>query len=196
MIKSEEIISLCDTDEVEARKKYKDVFEYVDMVNGVVVSVGNHPAGCVVSPMPVDEWFGTFTTSSDEYPISMLNMKEIDSLNFVKLDILSLDNIGLIYKTCELANIPFATPDNIPSDDNKVWQSIRDDTTMIFQWESQSATQYLKQLLSDETVKKIKEKNKDMSYMDLLSMEQFDLLVNLIGINSQMVFIRITGMRH
>ena len=166
---SEEIISLCDTDEVEARKKYKDVFKYVDMVNGVVVSVGNHPAGCVVSPMPVDEWFGTFTTSSDEYPISMLNMKEIDSLNFVKLDILGLDNIGLIYKTCELANIPFATPDNIPSDDDKVWQSIRDDTTMIFQWESQSATQYLKQLLSDETVAKIKEKNKDMSYMDLLS---------------------------
>ena len=166
---SEEIISLCDTDEATARKKYKDVFKYVDMVNGVVVSVGNHPAGCVVSPMPVDEWFGTFTTSSDEYPISMLNMKEIDSLNFVKLDILGLDNIGLIYKTCELANIPFATPDNIPSDDDKVWQSIRDDTTMIFQWESQSATQYLKQLLSDETITRIRKGNKNLSYMDLLS---------------------------
>lgn len=153
----------------DIRSKYKKLFKYVDLVNGVIVSIGNHPAGCVVSPVPVDEWFGTFTTSSDEYPISMLNMKEIDSLNFVKLDILGLDNIGLIYKTCELANIPFATPDNIPPDDMKVWESIRDDTTMIFQWESQSATQYLKQLLSDETVAKIKEKNKDMSYMDLLS---------------------------
>lgn len=139
------------------------------MVNGVVVSVGNHPAGCVVSPTPVDEWFGTFTTSSDEYPISMLNMKEIDSLNFVKLDILGLDNIGLIYKTCDMVGIPFATPDNIPPDDMKVWKSIRDDTTMIFQWESQSATQYLKQLLSDETIKQIREDNKNLSYMDLLS---------------------------
>ncbi len=166
---SEEIIAASEEDEQAARNKYSKVFKYVDMVNGVVVSVGNHPAGCVVSPFPVDEWFGTFSTSSDEYPISMLNMKEIDSLNFVKLDILGLDNIGLIYKTCDEAGIPFATPDNIPADDMNVWNSIRDDTTMIFQWESPSATAYLKQLMSDETIAKIKEQNPDASMMDLLS---------------------------
>lgn len=158
-----------ETDEESLRKKYGELFKYVDLVNGVVVSVGNHPAGCVVSPIPVDEWFGTFTTSSDEYPVSLLNMKEIDSLNFVKLDILGLDNIGLIYKTCDMAGIPFATPDNIPADDIAVWESIRDDTTMIFQWESQSATQYLRQLLSDETIRRIREGNDNLSYMDLLS---------------------------
>lgn len=166
---SEEIIAMCEIDEDAARKKYPNVFKYVDLVNGVVVSVGNHPAGCVVSPIPVDEWFGTFTTSSDEYPVSLLNMKEIDSLNFVKLDILGLDNIGLIYKTCDLVGIPFATPDNIPADDMAVWNSIKDDTTMIFQWESQSATVYLKQLFSDETIARIREKNPNFSYMDLLS---------------------------
>lgn len=165
-----EIIDLAEVDEEKARKLYPEVFYYVDMVNGVVVSVGNHPAGCVVSPFPVDEWFGTFTTSTDEYPISLLNMKEIDSLNFVKLDILGLDNIGLIYKTCDAANIPFATPDNIPLDDIKVWESIREDTTMIFQWESQSATAYLRQLMSNKTITKIKAKNPDASFMDLLSM--------------------------
>lgn len=167
-----EVNTICDRvddHEEELRKKYKELFRYVDMVNGVVVSVGNHPAGCVVSPVPVDEWFGTFTTSSDIYPISMLNMKEIDSLNFVKLDILGLDNIGLIYKTCELANIPFATPDNIPPDDMNVWNSIRDDTTMIFQWESQSATQYLRKLFSDETIARIRAGNPNLSYMDLFS---------------------------
>lgn len=165
-----EIIDLAEVDEEKARKLYPEVFYYVDMVNGVVVSVGNHPAGCVVSPFPVDEWFGTFTTSTDEYPISLLNMKEIDSLNFVKLDILGLDNIGLIYKTCDAANIPFATPDNIPLDDIKVWESIREDTTMIFQWESQSATAYLRQLMSNKTITRIKAKNPDASFMDLLSM--------------------------
>lgn len=166
---AEEIIELAEIDEEAARKKYPKVFKYVDLVNGCVVSVGNHPAGCVVSPVPVDEWFGTFTSSTDEYPISMLNMKEIDSLNFVKLDILGLDNIGLIYKACDLAGIPFLTPDNTPPDDIDVWNSIRDDTTMIFQWESQSATAYLHQLMSDETIKAIKEKNPNFSYMDLLS---------------------------
>lgn len=166
---ADQLIELCESDEAKTRKQYSRIFKYVDLVMGCVVSVGNHPAGCVVSPVPVDEWFGTFTTTSDEYPISVLNMKEIDSLNFVKLDILGLDNIGLIYKTCELAGIPFLTPDNTPADDMDVWNSIRDDTTMIFQWESQSATAYLKQLFSDETVARIKEKNPDFSYMDLLS---------------------------
>lgn len=166
---SEEVIALAEADEMKARKKYPNIFKYVDLVNGVVVSVGNHPAGCVVSPYPVDEWFGTFTTTTDEYPISMLNMKEIDALNFVKLDILGLDNIGLIYKTCDIAGIPFATPDNIPPDDMNVWNSIKQDTTMIFQWESQSATNYLKQLFSDNTINKIKAKNPNTSYMDLLS---------------------------
>lgn len=164
-----QLANMIDDDEAGARKKYPAIFRLVDMVNGCVVSVGNHPAGCVVSPVPVDEWFGTFTSATDDYPISVLNMKEIDSLNFVKLDILGLDNIGLIYKTCELAGIPFLTPDNTPADDEAVWNSIREDTTMIFQWESKSATAYLKQLFSDATVARIREKNPNFSYMNLLS---------------------------
>ena len=164
-----QLANMIDDDEAGARKKYPAIFRLVDMVNGCVVSVGNHPAGCVVSPVPVDEWFGTFTSATDDYPISVLNMKEIDSLNFVKLDILGLDNIGLIYKTCELAGIPFLTPDNTPADDKAVWDSIKDDTTMIFQWESKSATAYLKQLFSDTTVARIREKNPNFSYMNLLS---------------------------
>lgn len=166
---AEQLIELAENSETKAREKYPRVFHYVDLVNGCVVSVGNHPAACVVSPVPVDEWFGTFTTAGDKYPISVLNMKEIDSLNFVKLDILGLDNIGLIYKTCELAGIPFLTPDNTPADDLDVWNSIREDTTMIFQWESNSATSYLKQLFSDSTINRIKKKNKNFSYIDLLS---------------------------
>ena len=169
LTKADEIIALAEYDECAARAQYPEVFKYVDLVLGVIVSVGNHPSACVVSPYPVDEWFGTFTTSTDNYPISVINMKEIDSLNFVKLDILGLDNIGLIYKTCDLVGIPFATPDNVPPDDQAVWDSIREDTTTIFQWESNSATAYLKQLLSPDTVNKIKEKNPDVTYMDLLS---------------------------
>ena len=164
-----QLINSVESDEEQIRKKYPRIFKYVDLVNGVVVSVGNHPAGVVVSPYPVDEWFGTFTTSTDEYPISLINMKEIDSLNFVKLDILALDNIGLIYKTCDLAGIPYATPDNIPLDDINVWNSIKEDTTMIFQWESQSATAYLKQLFSDTTIERIRKENPNFSYMELLS---------------------------
>lgn len=152
------------------RKKYPDLFYYVDIIDGVIVSVGNHPAGVVISPFSVDDWFGVFSTKSNNHFISQINMKEIDSLNFVKLDVLGLDCVGLINKTCELANIPRLTPDNMDFDDMKVWNSIREDYTMIFQFESDSSGAYIKQLFSDQTIARIREINPNFSYIDLMSM--------------------------
>ena len=150
--------------------KYPELFEYVDIVNGTIVSIGNHPAGLVVSPFPIDEWFGLCSTKTNEYMISQINMKEIDSLSFVKLDVLGLDCVGLINETCDLANIPRITPDNISFDDEKVWNEIKEDCTLIFQFESSYAGDYIKQLFSDETIKKIKKQNKNFSYIDLMAM--------------------------
>ena len=166
-----EVDVICDkleADEETLRKQYPKLFYYADMVVNVIVSVGFHPAGLVVSPFPIEDYFGIFTTSTNQYPIAQWNMKEIDSLNFVKLDILSLDNIGLINKTCELANIKRLTPQNV-ADDIKVWKSIRDDTTLIFQFESAFASDYIKGLFSDKTIAKIKEYNPNFSYIDLMS---------------------------
>lgn len=151
-------------------KKYPELFKYVDIVKGTIVSIGNHPAGLVVSPHPVDEWFGLCSTSGNDNMISQINMKEIDGLSFVKLDVLGLDCVGLINETCDLAGIPRITPDNISFDDKKVWDEIREDCTMIFQFESSYAGDYIKQLFSNETIEKIKEKNKNFSYIDLMSM--------------------------
>lgn len=151
-------------------EKYPELFKYVNIVKGTIVSIGNHPAGLVVSPYPVDEWFGLCSTATNENMISQINMKEIDGLNFVKLDVLGLDCVGLINETCDLAGIDRITPDNISFDDDKVWQEIRKDNTMIFQFESDYAGDYLSQVLSDDTVAKIKEKNSNFSRIDLMSM--------------------------
>lgn len=151
-------------------KKYPELFMYVDIVKGTIVSIGSHPAGLVVSPYPVDEWFGVCSTKTNDNMISQINMKEIDGLNFVKLDVLGLDCVGLINETCDLADIPRITPDNISFDDVNVWNEIKDDCTMIFQFESPFASDYLMRVLSDETVAKIKEKNPNFSYIDLMSM--------------------------
>lgn len=151
-------------------EKYSELFKYVDIVKGTIVSIGNHPAGLVVSPYPVDEWFGLCSTKTNDNMISQINMKEIDGLSFVKLDVLGLDCVGLINETCDLAGIPRVTPDNISFDDKKVWDEIRDDCTMIFQFESSYAGDYIKHLFSDSTIDNIKEKNENFSYIDLMSM--------------------------
>jgi DNA polymerase-3 subunit alpha len=167
-----EVSEMCENieeKEAQYRKKYTELFEYVDILQGVIVSVGSHPCGFIVSPVPLDESIGLFTTSTSEYPISQINMKEVDGLNFVKLDILGLDNIQIINEVCELANIERLTPDNMQENDEKVWDSILESNLGVFQWESTFAHEYYKKLFSKDTISKIKTKNPNFNYMDLFS---------------------------
>lgn len=165
---SNEITKVIETREEEMRAKYPTLFKYVDIIRGTVKSMGIHACGTVVSPFPLEDTIGLCSSKSDSYPVSQLNMKELDSLNFVKLDILGLDTMDLINTTCKLAHIPRLNPNNTPSDE-KVWEDIYQDTTCIFQWESDMATSFLRKLFSKETLQKIREKNPNFSYIDLLS---------------------------
>ena len=168
----DEVGNICnrvEVDEAGCRKQYPDLFKYVDIVNGCVVSVGNHPCGLVVSPYSIDDRMGLFTTSTDDVPISQINMKEVDLQNYVKLDLLKLDTIELINETCKLAGIERLTPDNVDINDKAVWDSIRDDTTAIFQWEGATGDRYIKQLLSESNIQKFKKLNPNVDYMTLLS---------------------------
>lgn len=165
-----EINEICDNienKEEEYRALYSQLFEYVDIINGTIVSVGTHPCGVVVSDRELDENMGLMSLSTCDYPVTMLNMKEIDSQNYVKLDLLALDNITLINKTCRLLGIERLNPNNVP-DDEKVWKSIRDNTLGIFQWEG-TGENYIKDLFSDETIANVKKYNPNFKYIDLFS---------------------------
>lgn len=159
-----------DRDEAKLRDKYPKLFKFVDLLNGVIVSVGTHPAGLVVSPFPIEGIMGTCTLSTTNYPVTQINMKEIDGLNFVKLDLLGLDNVEIIDETCKLAGIENITPSSIDDSDVAVWNSIRDSALGVFQWESSSAWSYYRRLFSDATIEKIKVNNPNFNYMDLFSM--------------------------
>lgn len=163
------INKLSETDEYKAREQYPEVFEYVDIVNGTIVSVGTHPSGVLICDLPIEELVGLCSLSTSDYPVSMLNMKELDDLMYVKLDILGLDNIGVINDTCKMVGIDRLTPDNVDLEDEKVWKSIRDNTTLIFQWESNSAQQYIKRFMSDRTLSIAKEKVPNFSMIKWLS---------------------------
>ena len=166
---SEDAIAIFEYDETAARDKYPELFKYVDLIKGTIVSVGSHPCGTIVSPHDITDKLGTFTTSTSAYPISQINMKEVDSLNYVKLDLLKLDTIELINETCKLAGIDRLTPDNVDITDINVWNAIRDDTTQIFQWEGQTGESYIKRLLSDENIEKFKKADPNIDRMTLLS---------------------------
>ncbi len=167
--KAEEIIKLAESDEPAARKKYSEVFKYVDIVKGTIVSIGTHPSGVLISDLPIEETVGLCSVSTSPYPVSMINMKELDDLMYVKLDILGLDNIGVINDTCKALDMERLTPDNVDMEDAEVWRSIRDDTTLIFQWESNSAQQYLKRFMSDKTIEEAKKRIPNFSMLKWMS---------------------------
>lgn len=169
----DEATAICNACEDEVppnlRKKYPELFDYVDIVNGTIVSIGTHPSGVLVSDKNIDALIGTCSIASSPYPVSMLNMKELDAQMWVKLDILGLDNVGVMNETCKLLGIPPLKPDNIDLDDMDVWRSIRDDTTLIFQWESNSSQAFLKKFMSDKTIEAAKSRMENFSMMKWMS---------------------------
>lgn len=164
-----EISKEVETREQELRKQYPEVFKYADIVSGTIVSIGTHPSGVLLSDLNIEETVGLCSTSASDYPVSMINMKELDELMYVKLDILGLDNIGVINDTCKALGIERLTPDNTDLDDMDVWRSIRDDTTLIFQWESNSAQAYLKKFMSDATLEIAKQRVPNFSMLKWMS---------------------------
>lgn len=154
----------------EIREKYPEMFKYVDMVIGTITSLGRHAAGIVCSPSDIDYDFGTLSIASDPRPVSQIDMHEIDSLNYVKLDLLGLNAVGLIDNACKLAGIEYLTPDKVDFTDENVIKSIAEDTTLIFQFESGFASDSLKRTLSDKTLANIKKQNDNISYLDIMAM--------------------------
>lgn len=153
----------------EYRKQYPELFRYVDIITGVYVSIGTHPSGVLVSDHDIESEIGLCRISGSDYPVSMLDMKSLDRMMYVKLDILGLDTIGVINETCRLAGIPRINPSDLDYNDMKVWDSIRKDTTLIFQFESDSAQAYVRDFLSKETIDKVKALNPNFSMLKWFS---------------------------
>jgi len=170
LIEVDEITKNIETNEEKYREEYPELFKYVDLLQGVNVSVGTHPCGLITSPIYINDNIGLCTLPTSEYPVSQINMKEIDGLNFVKLDILSLDNIEIINKTCEYANIERLTPDNTDQNDKNVWNSILESSLGVFQWEGSYAHDIYRKLFNSETMQIIKLQTPNITYMDLFSM--------------------------
>jgi DNA polymerase III alpha subunit/intein/homing endonuclease len=150
-------------------KEYDKLFELSRLLEGTITSVGAHASGMITSTLNIDEELGTFTVSTNPRKISQVDMKGVDSLNFVKLDILGLDNIQIINETCKLANIERLTPNNVDFEDDKVWNDILNSNLGIFQWESDFAHQIYKKLFSKETLNKIQNVTGKVDKLALLS---------------------------
>lgn len=124
-------------------KKYPELFYYYDGLLNTAVSQSMHPAGIIVSPVTVNDNYGTFY--NDNKKISYIDMDEIHEISLVKFDILGLKNIQIIKETCDLVNIKYPLSHEIDWNDEKVWSDILISKVGIFQFESDFGYTLLKQ---------------------------------------------------
>lgn len=152
------------------QEKYPEQMWFADRLRGVIHAIGSHPSGFVVSPVPLDENMGLIYTKDSTRRVSAINMKDIDGLNFLKIDVLGLASIQLTNDVCKMAEVERLVPDTVDDSDEKVWNSMLESTLSCFQWESETAFSYYKKLFNPSTVGLLKEKiGDDLSYINLFS---------------------------
>jgi DNA polymerase III alpha subunit/intein/homing endonuclease len=123
----------------------QDLFYYLKGLKGTIVAKGTHPSGIIGSPITLSDSMGVFYKDGNlDMPVSTCAMKAVDSLNYVKFDILGLKTVGIIKDACKYACIPYPKSHQINWEDNKVWDNMIETQQGVFQFEGDYAFDLLK----------------------------------------------------
>ncbi|OHD79160.1 MAG: hypothetical protein A2355_06150 [Spirochaetes bacterium RIFOXYB1_FULL_32_8] len=123
----------------------KDLFYYFDGLKGTIIAKGTHPAGIIGSPITLADNLGVYYKDGDEsHPVSICSMKAVDSVNFVKFDILGLKTVGIMKDVYKSIGSHYLKAHEIDWNDNKVWDNMITSNVGVFQFEGDYAFSLLK----------------------------------------------------
>lgn len=118
------------------REDNKELFYYFDGIKGTIISKGMHAAGMIGSPITLNDNLGVFYSGGDNnIPVAVCTKKAVDSINYVKYDILGLTTIGVLQDTFRLAGVPWKYSHEMDWNDEKVWDDMMRCSTGVFQFE-------------------------------------------------------------
>lgn len=170
-----QIKDLYENNPVKAKEKYPQLFYYFDGLKGTIISKGMHPAGMIASPISLHDNIGF--VYEDGLPIVQCGMKSVDSLNYVKFDILGLKNIGIIKKTFEYLDMDYKKSHEIDWNDDEVWEDMITSPVGLFQFEAPYAFDLLKQFkpkkINDMSIVNAALRPSGASYRDKLMKKKF-----------------------
>lgn len=125
------------------KKKYDEIFYYFDGMVDTRVSQSVHPAGIVISPVTLDDNYGTFI--KDDQVILQIDMEEIHEVSLVKYDLLALKTLKIIRDACDYAGIPYPKSYEVNWDDQDVWQDMLKSPVGVFQMEGDYSHKLLRE---------------------------------------------------
>jgi len=139
---------------INNNSKVKHIFDIAFRLEGITRHASKHAAGIVITPKATDEMLPIFIPPKDDAVVAQYAMTELESIGFLKIDLLGLKNLTLIKKTVELIkqhrNIDIDI-DHIPLDDKATFELIQaGKTSGVFQLESEGLKEVLRKLHPDK----------------------------------------------
>lgn len=124
------------------RKNHPEIYYYFDGMIGCRISQSVHPAGMIISPITLDDNYGTFEKDGERCLI--LDMEDAHAVGLVKYDMLVLKTVQVIRDTTRLLGVPYPRTHEIDWNDKNVWDDMITSPAMIFQMEGDYAFQCLR----------------------------------------------------
>lgn len=135
---------------IDGNPKVKHIFDIASRLEGLTRHASKHAAGIVISPDPIDEVLPLFVPSKSTDLVTQYAMTELESLGFLKIDLLGLKNLTIIDHTLKQIEKLYGTRidiNHIPLDDTKTFTLIcAGKTSGVFQLESDGLKEVLRKL--------------------------------------------------
>lgn len=153
----------------EKDERYRQLLDYSSTLEGLSRHSSVHAAGVVIAPGPLDEYVPICTQSTkgaggsgESIIVTQYDMNCLEKAGMLKMDFLGLKTLTVIYDTVvdirrryEALKHPvtgeeYARPEDIQLDDPEPYAMMaRGGTAGVFQFESQLATEKLRQMKAD-----------------------------------------------
>lgn len=139
---------------IDANPKVAQVFDLAFRLEGLTRHASKHAAGIVISPYPIDEVLPVYVPSKTTELVTQFAMTELESLGFLKMDLLGLKNLTLIDQAVKLIEQNHGIHidiDTLPLHDTKTFALIgAGKTSGVFQLESDGLKEVLRKLQPDK----------------------------------------------
>lgn len=141
-------------DLMQGNPKVQKIFDIAFKLEGLTRHASKHAAGIVISPYPIDEVLPVYVPSKSNELVAQYAMSELESIGFLKIDLLGLKNLTLIDHAVSLIQSRHNVRINInklPLDDAKAFALIcAGNTSGVFQLESDGLKEVLRKLQPDK----------------------------------------------
>lgn len=139
---------------IETNPKAQKLFDLALRLEGLTRHASKHAAGIVISPEPIDQVLPIYVPPKTTELVTQYAMTELESLGYLKMDLLGLKNLTLIKKVILLVAKNYGITldiNKLPLDDIKTFELVgQGKTSGVFQLESDGLKDVLRKLQPDK----------------------------------------------